>query len=56
MGAGAAGDDDSDLTAHGGTEPLAQTGGSDPVLPLGIAAGVLVAGTGLLVLARLRRS
>ncbi|MGW9451403.1 sigma-70 family RNA polymerase sigma factor [Streptomyces sp. NPDC055632] len=53
---GAAGDDDSGLTAHGGSEPLAQTGGSDPMLPLGVAAGVLVAGTGLLVFARRRRS
>lgn len=53
---GAAGDDGSGLTAHGGSEPLAQTGGSDRVLPLGIAAGALAAGAGLLVLARRRRS
>ncbi|MFJ8862781.1 sigma-70 family RNA polymerase sigma factor [Streptomyces sp. NPDC102451] len=53
---GAAGDDGSGLTAHGGSEPLAQTGGSDPVLPLGIAAGVLAAGAALLALARRRRS
>ncbi|MGW2787727.1 sigma-70 family RNA polymerase sigma factor [Streptomyces populi] len=53
---GAAGADDSGLTTHGGSEPLAQTGGSDPVLPLVIAAGVLVAGAGLLVLARHKRS
>ncbi|MFE5509353.1 sigma-70 family RNA polymerase sigma factor [Streptomyces sp. NPDC056529] len=53
---GATGDDGSGLTAHGGSAPLAQTGGSDPVLPLGIAAGVLAAGVGLLVLARRRRS
>ncbi|MFD3442530.1 sigma-70 family RNA polymerase sigma factor [Streptomyces sp. NPDC058685] len=52
---GAAGDDGSGLTAHG-NEPLAQTGGSDLVLPLGIAAAVLVSGAGLLVLARRRRS
>ncbi|MFF3617028.1 sigma-70 family RNA polymerase sigma factor [Streptomyces sp. NPDC002580] len=51
-----AGDDKSGLRAHGGSEPLARTGGSDPVLPLGVAAGVLVAGAGLLVLARRRRS
>ncbi|MGW1963483.1 sigma-70 family RNA polymerase sigma factor [Streptomyces sp. NPDC001935] len=51
-----AGDDKSGPRAHGGNEPLAQTGGSNPVLPLVIAAGVLVAGTGLLVLARRRRS
>ncbi|OQR59713.1 hypothetical protein B6E66_34075 [Streptomyces maremycinicus] len=53
---GAASDEDSGLTAHGGSDPLAQTGGSDPVLPLIIAAGVLVTGAGLLVLARRRRS
>ncbi|MFF0186585.1 sigma-70 family RNA polymerase sigma factor [Streptomyces sp. NPDC005244] len=53
---GAARGDDSGLSAHGGREPLAQTGGSDPVLPLGIAAGVFVTGAGLLVLARHRRS
>ncbi|MFD4542001.1 sigma-70 family RNA polymerase sigma factor [Streptomyces bauhiniae] len=53
---GAAGDEGSGLTAQGGSEPLAHTGGSDPVLPLGIGAGVLVAGAGLLVLARRRRS
>ncbi|MEV7910730.1 sigma-70 family RNA polymerase sigma factor [Streptomyces griseus] len=53
---GAAGDDGSGLTPHGGSEPLAQTGGSDPVLPLGIAAGVLAVGAGLLVFARRRRS
>ncbi|MEU6401516.1 sigma-70 family RNA polymerase sigma factor [Streptomyces sp. NPDC046985] len=52
---GAAGDRDSGLTAQGGSEPLARTGGSDPVLPLSIAAGVLVAGAGLLALARRRR-
>ncbi|MER5402121.1 sigma-70 family RNA polymerase sigma factor [Streptomyces sp. NPDC002599] len=53
---GAASSDDSGLTAHGGSEPLAQTGGSDPALPLIIAASVLVAGAGLLVLARRKRS
>ncbi|MFD6921104.1 right-handed parallel beta-helix repeat-containing protein [Streptomyces sp. NPDC059944] len=52
---GAAGDDDPGFSAHGGREPLAQTGGSDPVLPLGIAAGVLVTGAGVLALARRRR-
>ncbi|MFD4788777.1 sigma-70 family RNA polymerase sigma factor [Streptomyces sp. NPDC058459] len=52
---GASGDEDSGLTANGGSEPLARTGGSDPVLPLGIAAGVLVAGAGLLVLVRRKR-
>ncbi|MER7930760.1 MULTISPECIES: sigma-70 family RNA polymerase sigma factor [unclassified Streptomyces] len=52
----AAGDDDSDLTAQGDSEPLAHTGGSDPALPLGVAAGILIAGAGLLVLARRRRS
>ncbi|MFF3883578.1 sigma-70 family RNA polymerase sigma factor [Streptomyces sp. NPDC001914] len=54
--AGATGDANSDLTAHGGSEPLAQTGGADPVLPLCIAAGALIAGAGLLVYARRRRS
>ncbi|MFB7032880.1 choice-of-anchor Q domain-containing protein, partial [Streptomyces sp. NPDC056295] len=53
---GATGDDGSGLTAHGESEPLAQTGGTDPVLLLGIAASVLVTGAGLLVLARRRRS
>ncbi|MFD6496452.1 hypothetical protein ACFWER_32005, partial [Streptomyces sp. NPDC060188] len=45
--AGTAGEDHAGLTAHGGSEPPAQTGGSDPALPLGIAAGVLVAGAAL---------
>ncbi|MFF0189046.1 sigma-70 family RNA polymerase sigma factor [Streptomyces sp. NPDC005244] len=49
------GEPDSGLSAHGGREPLAQTGGVDPVLPLGIAAGVLVTGAVLLLLARRRR-
>ncbi|MFB8138115.1 sigma-70 family RNA polymerase sigma factor [Streptomyces parvus] len=53
---GAPGDDDSGLTPHGESERLAQTGGSDPMLPLGIAAGVLTIGAGLLVFARRRRS
>ncbi|MET8412661.1 sigma-70 family RNA polymerase sigma factor [Streptomyces sp. NPDC005195] len=52
---GAAGDDDSGLTAHGGSVPLAQTGGSDPVQSLSIAAAVLVAGSGLFMLTRRRR-
>ncbi|MFE7671303.1 sigma-70 family RNA polymerase sigma factor [Streptomyces albidoflavus] len=51
-----AGDDASGLAAQGGSEPLAETGGTDPVLPLSLAAGVLTAGAGLLVLARRRRS
>ncbi|MGW6210175.1 sigma-70 family RNA polymerase sigma factor [Streptomyces sp. NPDC055109] len=55
-GSGAAGDDDSGPRPHGGSAPLAQTGGSDPVLPLGVAAGVLTLGTGLLLFARRRRS
>ncbi|WP_399886179.1 sigma-70 family RNA polymerase sigma factor [Streptomyces sp. BBFR51] len=53
---GAAGDDGAGPAAQGGSEPLAETGGSDPVLPLGIAAGVLIVGSGLLVLVRRRRS
>ncbi|MGA5297050.1 LPXTG cell wall anchor domain-containing protein [Streptomyces koyangensis] len=52
----AAGDEASGLAAQGGSEPLAETGDTDPVLPLSIAAGVLTAGAGLLVLARRRRS
>ncbi|MGW5393150.1 LPXTG cell wall anchor domain-containing protein [Streptomyces koyangensis] len=51
-----AGDEASGLAAQGGSEPLAETGDTDPVLPLSIAAGVLTAGAGLLVLARRRRS
>ncbi|MFF4978689.1 sigma-70 family RNA polymerase sigma factor [Streptomyces sp. NPDC001046] len=51
----AAAGNDSGRTAHGGNGPLASTGATDPLLPLGIGAGVLVAGAGLLVLARRRR-
>ncbi|MEU8935158.1 sigma-70 family RNA polymerase sigma factor [Streptomyces sp. NPDC048409] len=47
---------DSGLAAQGGSEPLAHTGGSDPVVPLSIAAGVLTVGAGVLVLVRRRRS
>ncbi|NEA38724.1 DUF1565 domain-containing protein [Streptomyces sp. SID11385] len=53
---GPSGDAGSGPSAQGGGEPLAETGGSDPVLPLSIAAGVLVVGAGLFVLARRRRS
>ncbi|MFE6716230.1 sigma-70 family RNA polymerase sigma factor [Streptomyces albidoflavus] len=55
-GPDAAGDDTSGLAAQGGSEPLAETGGSDPVLPLSIAAVVLIFGAGLLVFTRRRRS
>ncbi|WP_051700364.1 right-handed parallel beta-helix repeat-containing protein [Streptomyces sp. NRRL F-4474] len=41
---------------HSGSGPLAETGGSDPVLPLGIAAGALALGGGLLFAARRKRS
>ncbi|MEY6566829.1 choice-of-anchor Q domain-containing protein [Streptomyces sp. PGLac3x] len=51
-----AGDDTSGLAAQGASEPLAETGGTDPVLPLSIGAGVLAAGDALLVLARRRRA
>ena len=53
---GADGDTGSDLKADGGDGPLAQTGGSDPLLPLGVAAVGLAIGGGLLVAARRRRS
>ncbi|MEU5986113.1 right-handed parallel beta-helix repeat-containing protein [Streptomyces sp. NPDC047434] len=53
---GSDGDSGSVRTADGGDGPLAQTGGTDPLLPLGIAAVVLAIGGGLLVAARRRRS
>ncbi|TXS50086.1 right-handed parallel beta-helix repeat-containing protein [Streptomyces sp. t39] len=40
---------------NGQSEPLAQTGGSSPVLPLGIAAAVLGLGGGLLLAVRRKR-
>ncbi|MET7510317.1 sigma-70 family RNA polymerase sigma factor [Streptomyces albidoflavus] len=51
-----ASDDTSGLAAQGASEPLAETGGTDPVLPLSIGAGVLAVGAALLVLARRRRA
>ncbi|MGW5849288.1 right-handed parallel beta-helix repeat-containing protein [Streptomyces sp. NPDC055254] len=50
------GADDSGPEPNGGSGPLAETGGSDPVLPLGIAAAVLGIGGGLLLAARRKRS
>ncbi|WP_435972307.1 right-handed parallel beta-helix repeat-containing protein [Streptomyces sp. Qhu_M48] len=41
---------------NGESEPLAETGGSNPVLPVGIAAAVLGIGGSLLFLARRKRS
>ncbi|MFD3750075.1 right-handed parallel beta-helix repeat-containing protein [Streptomyces cyaneofuscatus] len=49
-------DADSGLKPNGASEPLAETGGSDPTLPLGIAAAVLGIGGGLLFAARRKRS
>jgi len=49
-------DTDSGLKPNGASEPLAETGGSDPALPLGIAAAVLAIGGGLLFAARRKRS
>ncbi|MFJ6940587.1 right-handed parallel beta-helix repeat-containing protein [Streptomyces sp. NPDC101132] len=49
-------DGGSGLKPHGGSGPLAVTGGSDPALPLGIAAVVLALGGGLLFAARRKRS
>ncbi|MFI8287618.1 right-handed parallel beta-helix repeat-containing protein [Streptomyces sp. NPDC085614] len=53
---GAGGDSGSAPKADGTDGPLAQTGGSDPLVPLGIAAVVLALGGGLLLAARRRRS
>ncbi|WP_257138483.1 LAETG motif-containing sortase-dependent surface protein [Streptomyces sp. rh34] len=53
----AAGTDDTPgLKPNGESEPLAETGGSDPTLPIGIAAAVLAIGGGLLFAARRKRS
>ncbi|MGW2584454.1 LPXTG cell wall anchor domain-containing protein [Streptomyces virginiae] len=41
---------------HSGSGPLAETGGSNPALPLGIAAVVLAIGGGLLFAARRKRA
>ncbi|WP_168714657.1 right-handed parallel beta-helix repeat-containing protein [Streptomyces sp. A0592] len=46
----------SGLEPHSGSGPLAETGGSNPALPLGIAAVVLALGGGLLSVARRKRS
>ncbi|WP_328485231.1 right-handed parallel beta-helix repeat-containing protein [Streptomyces zaomyceticus] len=44
------------LKPNGESEPLAETGGSNPVLPLGIAAAVLALGGSILFAARRKRS
>ncbi|MER6781201.1 MULTISPECIES: LPXTG cell wall anchor domain-containing protein [unclassified Streptomyces] len=44
------------MKPHSGSGPLAETGGSNPALPLGIAAVVLALGGGLLFAARRKRS
>ncbi|MFD4899384.1 right-handed parallel beta-helix repeat-containing protein [Streptomyces sp. NPDC058411] len=46
----------SGVKADGGRGPLAETGGSDPVLPLGLAAAGLAVGGGLLFALRRKRS
>ncbi|MFD3333068.1 LPXTG cell wall anchor domain-containing protein [Streptomyces sp. NPDC058700] len=50
------GDSGSSLHANGESGPLAQTGGSDPLVPLGIATAVLALGGGLVLAARRKRS
>ncbi|WP_051859682.1 right-handed parallel beta-helix repeat-containing protein [Streptomyces xanthophaeus] len=49
-------DGGSGVKPHSGSGPLAETGGSHPALPLGIAAGVLALGGGLLFAVRRKRS
>ncbi|XMN11783.1 right-handed parallel beta-helix repeat-containing protein (plasmid) [Streptomyces griseobrunneus] len=49
-------DSDTGLKANGESEPLAETGGSSPVLPLGIAAVVLAIGGSILFSVRRKRS
>ncbi|MFJ3439448.1 sigma-70 family RNA polymerase sigma factor [Streptomyces cyaneofuscatus] len=49
-------DNGSGLKPNSGSEPLAETGGSSPVLPLGITAAVLAVGGGLLLAVRRKRS
>ncbi|MFD9012431.1 LPXTG cell wall anchor domain-containing protein [Streptomyces sp. NPDC059552] len=56
MQAGDGTDGGSGLKPHSASGPLAETGGSSPVLPLGIAAVVLALGGGLLFVARRKRS
>ncbi|MCY0943274.1 right-handed parallel beta-helix repeat-containing protein [Streptomyces antarcticus] len=46
---------DSGLNANGASDPLAETGGSDPTIPLAIAAAVLAIGGGLVFAARRKR-
>ncbi|MFD6419226.1 sigma-70 family RNA polymerase sigma factor [Streptomyces sp. NPDC060194] len=56
--AGSTAGGESGVTPDGGgsdSQPLAETGGSDPALPLGIAGAVLVVGAGLIALARRKR-
>ncbi|UZI32275.1 right-handed parallel beta-helix repeat-containing protein [Streptomyces sp. VB1] len=49
-------DSDAGLKPNGESEPLAETGGSSPVLPLGIAAVVLAIGGSILFAVRRKRS
>ncbi|MFJ3439050.1 DUF1565 domain-containing protein [Streptomyces cyaneofuscatus] len=49
-------DSDAGLKPNGESEPLAETGGSSPVLPLGIAAAALAIGGGILFAVRRKRS
>ncbi|MFI7239040.1 choice-of-anchor Q domain-containing protein [Streptomyces cyaneofuscatus] len=49
-------DGDAGLKPNGESEPLAETGGSSPVLPLGIAAVVLAIGGSILFAVRRKRS
>ncbi|MFJ9080517.1 right-handed parallel beta-helix repeat-containing protein [Streptomyces sp. NPDC102278] len=49
------GNSDSGLNANGAGDPLAETGGSDPTIPLAMAAAVLSVGGGLVFAARRKR-
>ncbi|MEU9419836.1 choice-of-anchor Q domain-containing protein [Streptomyces sp. NPDC048272] len=49
------GNSDSGLNPNGAGDPLAETGGSDPTIPLAMAAAVLAVGGGLVFAARRKR-